>query len=162
MSMNTAVWWAIAALLILAGVIGSFLPGIPGVILIFGGMLLGGWIDGFTRIGWVTLVILGLLTILALLGDLLGSLIGAKRVGASKAALLGAAIGGLVGIFFGLVGALLGPFIGAVAGELLSRRHWGQSVRVGAGTWVGFALSFVFRLTIVFMMLAIFITRYVF
>lgn len=158
--MTPAVWWTIAALLILMGVIGTFLPAAPGVILVFAGMLLGAWIDGFRRIGWVTLTILGLLTILALLGDMLGALIGAKRVGASRAALLGAAIGGLVGMFFGLVGALLGPFLGATAGELLSRRHVSQSIRVGAGTWVGLALSLVFRLIIVFTMLAVFIASY--
>lgn len=158
--MNPAVWWVIAALLMLIGVIGSFLPAVPGVILIFGGMLLGAWIDGFTRVGWVTLAILGLLTTLALLGDMLGALVGAKRVGASRTALLGAAIGGVVGIFFGLIGLLLGPFVGAAAGELLSRRHWKQSVRVGAGTWIGLALSLVFRLIIVFTMFAVFITSY--
>src|SRR5262249_35560571 len=99
---------------------------------------------------------------LALLGDLLGSLIGAKRVGASRAALLGALIGGLVGIFFGLPGALLGPFLGAVAGELLSRGNLGQAARVGAGTWVGLALSLAFRLVIVLSMLAVFVGSYLF
>lgn len=158
--MNPVGWWVIAALLMLMGVIGSFLPAVPGVILVFAGMVLGAWIDGFRRIGWVTLAILGLLAALALLGDMLGGLIGAKRVGASRAALLGAAIGGLVGIFFGLVGALLGPFLGATTGELLSRRRLKQSVRVGAGTWVGLALSMVFRLIIVFTMLAVFIGKY--
>ena len=160
--MNPTGWWLIAVLLILIGVIGSFLPAIPGVFLVFGGMLLGAWIDGFRRIGWVTLAILGVLAGLALLGDLLGALIGAKRVGASRAALFGAALGGLVGIFFGLAGALLGPFLGAVAGELFSRGHLWQAARVGTGTWVGLALSLVFRLVIVFAMLAVFVTSYLF
>lgn len=160
--MNPAVWWAIAALLMLMGVIGSLLPAVPGVLLVFGGMLLGAWIDGFRRIGWVTLAVLGVLTILALLSDMLFSVIGAKRVGASRTALFGAAIGGLAGIFFGLAGALLGPFLGASAGELLSKRHLKHSVRVGAGTWVGLALSLVFRLIIIFTMFTVFITRFFF
>lgn len=158
--MNPIGWWVIAILLMVAGVIGSFLPAVPGVILVYGGMLLAAWIDGFTRIGWVTLAILGLLTVVALLGDMLGSLIGAKRVGASKAALVGAAIGGLIGIFFGIIGALLGPFLGAALGELLSRRPLSQSVRVGAGTWLGLLFSLLFRVVIVFTMLAVFITSY--
>ncbi len=158
--MNPAGWWVIAVLLILIGVIGSFLPGIPGVILVFGGMLLAAWIDGFRRIGSVTLAILGGLAGLALLGDVLGGFIGARRVGASRAALFGAAIGGLAGIFFGLAGALLGPFVGAVAGELLSRGRLEQAARVGAGTWVGVALSLVFRLLVVFTMLAVFVASY--
>ena len=158
--MNPTGWWVIAGLLMLLGFVGSFLPAVPGVILLFGGMLLAAWIDGFRRIGWVTLVILGALAGLALLGDLLGGLIGAKRVGASRTALLGAAIGGLIGIFFGLAGALIGPFLGAVIGELLSRGRLEQAARVGAGTWVGLALSLVFRLIVVFAMLAVFITSY--
>lgn len=158
--MHAIGWWVVAVLLILMGVIGSFLPGIPGVLLVFGGMLLAAWIDGFRQIGWVTLTILGILTALALLADLLGALAGAKRVGASRGALLGAAVGGLIGIFFGLPGALLGPFLGAAAGELLSKGHPVQAARVGAGTWLGLALSLVFRLILVFAMLAVFLTRY--
>lgn len=158
--MNPTGWWLIAVLLILIGLIGSFLPTVPGVILVFGGMLLGAWIDGFRRVGWVTLTILGALAGLALLGDLLGTLIGAKRVGASRTALFGAALGGLIGIFFGLAGALLGPFLGAVAGELLGKGHLEQAARVGAGTWLGLLLSLVFRLVIVFAMLAVFVTSF--
>jgi uncharacterized protein len=160
--MSPAAGWLIASLLILIGIIGSFLPAVPGVLLIFGGMLLGAWTDGFRRVGWVTLAILGVLTALALLGDLLGSLIGAKRAGASRTALLGAALGCLVGIFFGIAGALLGPFVGAIVGELLSRRHLGQATRVAAGTWIGLALSLIFRLVVVFTMLAVFISRFLF
>lgn len=156
LTISPIAWWIIAVLLIAIGVVGSLLPGIPGVILVLGGMLLAAWIDGFRRIGWITLTILGLLAGLALLGDLLG----AKRVGASRGALLGAAIGAVVGIFFGLAGALLGPFLGAVAGELLSRGKLGQAARVGAGAWVGLALSLAFRLIIVFAMLAVFVTSY--
>lgn len=158
--MSSAAGWAIAALLMIFGLIGSFLPAAPGVILIFAGMVLGAWVDGFRQVGWVTLVILGVLTVLALLADMLGGLIGAKRVGASRSALVGAALGGLVGIFFGLIGALLGPFLGAAAGELLSRRQVKQSLRVGAGTWAGLAVSLVFRLIIVFTMFAVFIGSY--
>lgn len=153
-------WWVIAVLLMLAGIIGTFLPAIPGVILVFGGMLLAAWIDGFRRIGWLTLAVLGLLAGLALLGDVLGALLGAKRVGAGPAALLGAAIGGIIGVFFGLPGLLLGPFVGAVAGELLGKGNLAQAARVGAGTWVGLALSLALRLIIVFAMLAVFITSY--
>jgi uncharacterized protein len=153
-------WWILAVLLIVAGVIGTLVPGVPGVLAVFGGMLLAAWIDGFTRIGWITLTILAVLMALALLADVVGGLLGAKRVGASRLALLGAAIGSVVGLFYGLVGALIAPFFGAAAGELISRGRLAQAARVGVGTWIGIALSLVARVFIVLAMLVVFITSY--
>ena len=158
--MNPIGWWILAVLLIVAGIIGTLVPGVPGVLLVFGGMLLAAWIDGFTRIGWITLTILAVLVALSLLADLLGGLLGAKRVGASRLALLGAAIGSLVGLFYGLVGALIAPFFGAAAGELISRGRLAQAARVGVGTWVGFALALLARVVIVVAMLVVFVTSY--
>ena len=158
--MNPIGWWILAVLLIVAGVIGTLVPGVPGVLLVFGGMLLAAWIDGFTRIGWITLTILTVLVALSLLADLLGGLLGAKRVGASRLALLGAAIGSLVGLFYGLLGALIAPFFGAAAGELISRGRLAQAARVGVGTWIGFALALLARVVIVVAMLVVFVTSY--
>src|SRR5690606_32280945 len=98
-----------------------FLPGIPGAGAVFAGMLLGAWIDGFERIGWITLTVLGVLTGLTFVADIVGGLLGARRVGASRLALIGAAIGAAVGIFFGLVGLVVLPFVGAVLGELIAQ-----------------------------------------
>jgi uncharacterized protein len=159
---NPIGWWLIAVLLIMLGVAGTFVPGIPGVLLVWGGMFLAAWSGGFSRIGWPTLAILALLAIVALLADVLGGVVGARRVGASRLALLGAAIGTLVGIFFGLVGALIGPFLGAAGGELLSRGRLLRAAHVGLGTWIGIALSMVARIVLVFAMLAVFVTSYLF
>lgn len=165
--MSSIGWWIVAGVLIAAGTLGVFLPAIPGIILVFAGMLLGAWIDGFTRVGWTTLVILAALTALALLADLLGALLGAKRVGASRLALFGAGIGALAGFFFGWIGALAGPFLGASAGELGSagplagsRGQLAHAMRVGLGTWIGLALSFVAKVIIVLAMLAVFVVSY--
>ncbi|MGH8228062.1 MAG: DUF456 domain-containing protein [Steroidobacteraceae bacterium] len=158
--MSSIGWWIVAGVLIAAGTLGVFLPAIPGIVLVFAGMLLGAWIDGFTRIGWTTLVILAALTALALLADLLGALLGAKRVGASRLALLGAGIGALAGFFFGWIGALAGPFLGASAGELGSTGQLGHAMRVGLGTWIGLAISFVAKVIIVLAMLAVFVVSY--
>jgi len=100
-------WWALAVALIVIGVIGTFLPVLPGAALVFGGMLLAAWIDGFQRVGWMTLVILGVLTALVFAVDIVSGFLGAKRVGASKLAIVGAAIGTVVGLFFGIIGVLV-------------------------------------------------------
>src|SRR5688572_3330700 len=114
--MNPIWWWVVAIALIVVGVIGTFLPVLPGVLLVFGGMVLGAWIDNFERVGWITLVILGVLTVLVFVVDIVSALLGAKRVGASRLAIIGAAVGTVVGLAFGIVGVLVAPFIGAVIG----------------------------------------------
>jgi len=157
--MSPVGWWILAALLIVVGMIGTLVPGIPGVLAVFGGMLLAAWIDGFRRIGWITIAILALLTVFSLVADVAGGLLGAKRVGASRLALLGAAIGAVVGLFYGLIGALMAPFFGAAAGELISRGKLEQAARVGVGTWIGFALALLARVVIVLTMLVVFVIR---
>ena len=43
--------WALAVILIGIGVLGMVLPGLPGPVLVFGGLLLAAWADGFMGIG---------------------------------------------------------------------------------------------------------------
>jgi uncharacterized protein YqgC (DUF456 family) len=158
--MDPTWWWVLAIALIVIGVIGTFVPVIPGAAAVFAGMLLAAWIDHFQRIGWVTLTVLGVLTALTFVADIVGSLVGAKRVGASRLALIGAAAGALLGLFFGLIGILIGPFIGAVVGELLSRRRLASAARVGVATWIGLAAAALAKVALVFAMLAVFVASY--
>jgi uncharacterized protein YqgC (DUF456 family) len=158
--MSPGVSWAIAMSLIVLGVLGTFIPGIPGPVAVFAGMLLAAWIDHFSRVGWVGLVILGVLTAAALAIDTVASVLGARRVGASRPALIGALVGTVVGLFFGFVGILIAPFVGAVIGQLSSRAHLPSAVRVGVGTWVGLAVGAFAKILIVLAMLAIFLIDY--
>lgn len=158
--MDPALLWVCAIALIVIGIVGTVLPGVPGVMAVFGGMLLAAWIDGFTRIGWPTVVLLGVLTALAFAADIVGSLLGAQRVGASRRALAGAALGTLAALPFGLAGLVLGPFVGAVVGEWLARRRLDVAARVGIATWIGLALGSLAKLALLFAMLGVFITSY--
>ena len=99
-----SLYYALAVILILVGIAGVILPALPGLPLVFIGMLLAAWAGDFQQIGWVTLVVLGLLTLLSVAVDFFATLVGAKRVGASKKALWGAVLGTFVGIFFGPIG----------------------------------------------------------
>jgi hypothetical protein len=158
--MSPGVWWVISMSLIVLGVAGTFIPGIPGPVAVFAGMLLAAWIDHFSRVGWVALVLLGALTAVALAIDTVASVLGARRVGASRPALMGALVGTLVGLFFGFVGILIGPFLGAVIGQLSSRPHLPSAVRVGVGTWIGMAVGAFAKILIVLAMLALFLSDY--
>lgn len=149
--------FVVAGLLVLVGTLGTALPAIPGPPMVFAGLLLAAWADGFAHIGVPTLALLGALAALTYAVDFAAGALGAQRVGASRRALVGALLGGLVGLFFGIPGALLGPFIGAVAGEYSLQRNFSRAGRVGVGTWVGMALGLAAKLAIVFTMIAIFL-----
>ena len=157
----TTLLWVLALVLVLAGLAGTILPALPGAPLVFAGFLLAAWIDGFQKVGWITLTVLAILMLLTFAIELAAAGLGAKRVGASKLAVAGAAVGTLVGIFLGIPGLLLGPFVGAVAGEYLSRRNWQQAGRVGVGTWIGILLGTAGKLAVIFAMVGLFATAYI-
>src|SRR5687768_5007034 len=106
-------YYLIAGALIIIGLLGTVLPVLPGLPLMFAGMLVAAWADDFRHIGAWTLVLLAVLLAVSIAVDVMSGILGAKRVGASNKALFGAGLGGLVGIFFGIPGLLAGPFLGA-------------------------------------------------
>jgi uncharacterized protein YqgC (DUF456 family) len=158
--MTSAALWTLAMLLILVGVLGIVLPALPGVPLMFAGMVVAAAIDDFHRIGWLTLAVLGFLTLLSVIVEFAASALGAKRVGASRSAVWGALIGTVVGLFFGLPGLVFGPFIGAVAGELRVHGRLDQAGRVGIATWLGLIFGTLAKIAIAFAMLGIFVLAY--
>ena len=152
--------WFIAAVLVLIGLAGTLLPVLPGVPLVFGGLLLAAWIDGFAHVGWPLLLVLALLTLLSVVVDVAAASLGAKRAGAGRAAMLGAAIGTLVGLFFGLAGLLIGPFLGAAAGQFLVRQDLVDAGRAGVGAWIGFLLGSLAKLALALAMVLIFVVAW--
>lgn len=156
----TEILLLLGGLLVLVGIAGTVLPALPGVPLVFAGLLLAAWAEGFQKVGWFPLTLLAVLTLAALAVDFLATSLGAKRVGASWKAMAGAALGTLVGIFLGLPGLILGPFVGAVIGEYISLRDWRQAGKVGLGTWLGLLLGTAAKIALAFTMLGIFVTAY--
>ena len=124
-------WWLLAGLLIIAGLVGTVVPALPGAPLVFAGLFFGAWIGDFETVGWVTIGILAALAALAWAIDFVAAALGARYVGAGPRAFWGATVGALVGMFFGLPGLVLGPFIGAVLGELSGGQGLARSGRAG-------------------------------
>ena len=149
--------WILCATLILLGLAGTLLPVLPGTVLVWGGILLGAWIDDFTRVGVPTVVVVSVLAVLAWGLDYVAGLMGAKKVGASKLAFLGAAVGTVLGLFMGLVGVLFMPLIGAAAGEYLARKDQARAIKVGVATWVGIMVGLIAKVVLAFIMVGIFL-----
>jgi len=150
------IYYLAGAVLVLVGFAGVLLPALPGLPLVFAGLLVAAWADGFERVGWLPLVVLGLLTALSFVIDFLATVYGAQRVGASGWALWGAALGTLAGLFFLPIGLFVGPFAGAWLGEYWHSRRVGHATRVGVGTWVGILLGTASKLALGLCMLCVF------
>lgn len=148
--------YVVAVMVIVAGLIGTLLPILPGIPMIFGGIWLAAAVDGYRHVGKGWLIALGTLAAFGLLVDFAAASMGAKRVGASSQALWGAMLGTVVGLFFGLPGLLLGPFVGALIGEFTSGKSVLRSAHVGLATWLGLLFGTLVKLVISFMMIGLF------
>ena len=155
--MEITLLWVLCTALIVLGLAGTVLPLLPGTLLVWGGIVLGAWIDDFTRVGTTTVVVVSVLAVLAWGLDYVAGLMGAQKAGASKQALLGAAVGTVVGLFMGLVGVLFMPLVGAAVGEYLARKDQTRAVKVGVATWVGIMVGLIAKVVLAFIMVGIFV-----
>ena len=153
----TVLLWVLGSVLVVVGLAGIILPALPGTILIFAGLVLAAWADGFTRVGIATLAVIGVIAAASYGVDFAAAALGVKRLGASPRAMVGAGLGTLLGLFLGLPGLLLGPFLGAVLGELSAKRDLVQAGRAGLAAWLGFAIGAVVKVAMAFSMIAIFV-----
>ena len=149
--------WPLAVLLVVVGLIGIVVPGVPGAVLIFAGLLLAAWADGFARVGVGTIVVLAILTVATYVVDVATMALGMKRLGTSRRAMAGAAVGTIAGLLFGLPGLIFGPFVGAALGELTAHRDLRRASRAGVVAWVGFLIGTVLKVGLAFAMVGIFL-----
>jgi uncharacterized protein YqgC (DUF456 family) len=150
---------ALTVVLMLVGLIGSVVPGLPGVTLIFLSALLYAILTDFQTVGIAVIVVLFVLAALAFLADFFATSYGARRFGASNWGTVGGAIGGIVGALAGLIlagigslfGLIAGTIAGVFAGEYLRRRRhgdqkqehsdWRRASRAAGGVVVGYLAS---------------------
>lgn len=165
----------VAILLVVIGIAGTILPMLPGVPLVFAGLLLAAWHGGFDQVSILTMVIIGVIGLLAWVIDFSASMITAKKFGASKYALWGAGIGAILGIAGGIVGLIIGPAIGAIIGELISHKSatkqsiskqtitkeaTAKATTVGIAAGLGFVLALAIKIVLALTMLAVFAYAY--
>ena len=144
--------WILVALLVLTGIAGTILPILPSAPLVLAAMVIAGWIDDFTKVGWGTILTGIVLTAAVQAIDFISTVYGAQKMGASRLAIVGSLVGTVVGFFFFLPGIILGPFVGAFLGELYSRKDLLQAGKVGIGTWLGLVLGTVAKLALTVIM----------
>lgn len=145
-------------LIMLVGLLGTVLPVLPGTVLILLGALFYAVLDGFQSIGWPTLLILGLLTIVATTADIWVGGLGARAGGASGWSILAGLLSSLIGlIFFSLPGAVIGAVLGVLISEIVRVQDWRQALKAGGGWAAGWLLSVLVQLVLGLAMVVIFV-----
>ncbi|MCB0063136.1 MAG: DUF456 domain-containing protein [Caldilineaceae bacterium] len=149
------------------GFIGVIVPLLPGLTLIWLGVFVWAWGDGFQQVAWPTLTVLGLLTLVGIATDWLMAPAMSRRAGVSWRAIGGAIVGGVLGGIFlspiPILGTLAGALIGAVAGMwYVEYRIRDDSDAATAAVFAylrGVAASTLLNLVLACVMVAIFLWR---
>ena len=145
----------------LAGLVGAFVPVLPGVPLAWAGLLIYAWVTGFERISILVVVIFFIVMVITVALDLLAPMLGAKKYRASKFGIIGAFLGFVVGIIFlGPPGIIIGPLAGAFLGELIAVRKPKQALGSALGTLVGFLVGALFKVIVILVMAGFFIASF--
>ena len=151
---------AIAGFFMLLGLLGSFLPVLPGVPLSWIGLLIFYLIPGVGLNYWflaITLVIALVFYILNLVIPAMGT----KKFGGSKKGMIGATIGLVVGIFAPIPFAIfIGPFLGAFVGELLNKSNSKNALRAAFGSFLGLLASSFMEFIVCFGFLILFLFQF--
>lgn len=148
---------AISLVIMAIGLVGIVVPVIPGTILIFAAALAFAIFDGFQAVGWPTVIVLGLLTLVATTADLWATSVAARAGGASGWSVVAGLIGGGVGLLvLSLPGAIIGAVAGVVGVEVLRVGDWRKALQAGGGWLAGWLISAVLQLAVGLAMIAIF------
>ena len=135
----------LAAIFLLAGLVGCIVPVLPSVPLSYIGLIL---LHATDRVQYSTtflLIWLGIVVVLQVL-DYVVPAWGTKRYGGSKLGVWGSTIGLVIGLFFGPWGIVIGPFVGAVVFELFDGKNAAAALKAGFGSFVGLLFGTILKL----------------
>ena len=149
--------WVITSLLLGVGLAGTVIPAVPGIGLVFAGILFYAFVTGFAAISIPAVIIFGIVALIAWAADLAGSALGATAGGGKKFALIGAVVGAIIGLTTGPVGLLVGSFLGGLAGALIDGQNTQQAIRVAALSVVGVIGAAIFQFIVALAMIIAFL-----
>lgn len=147
--------YAAAVLCILTGLVGIILPAVPGMSLVVAGCVLAAAADGFTRVGFLPLILITTLGAISFAAEWYGQKLGSEKLGVSKWATAGAIIGSVIGLFFAPWGLVFGPFLGAALLEAFHTQNTGHSVRAGFAALIGLFMTAIMKYLIAALMILI-------
>ena len=152
--------FSIGLILIIGGIIGSFIPILPGPITSWFGLLFLYLTDAVP----MSYPVLGITLLIALAIFILDYFIpamGAKRFGGSRYGVIGTTVGLIIGLFVPPFGIIIGPFLGALAGELLNGTKSDLAVKAAFGSLLGLLTSVFIKFTVASCFAILFVWKFV-
>lgn len=149
-------------LFMLIGIIGSFLPVLPGPPLSWIGLLLL-YLTKTVQDDWLFLGITLAVALIVFALDYIIPVVGTKKFGGTKAGMLGTTIGLLIAIFFpvlGIFGIVIWPFLGALIGELINRAESKDAMKAAFGSFLGFLTGTFLKFMVAVIYLGFFISTF--
>lgn len=143
------------------GILGSFLPALPGPPFSWAGLLLL-YLTKAVPDDWVILGITLAIAAIVFALDYIIPVVGTKRFGGSRAGIIGTTIGLLVALIFpifGLFGIIIWPFVGALVGELINKTDSDKAVKAAFGSFIGFLTGTFLKFLVAAIYLGIFIMK---
>ena len=147
----------IALLFMLLGIIGSFLPILPGPITSWLGLLIAHFTNAIpmNKSFLITTLIIALFIWLL---DYIIPAMGTKRFGGTRYGMIGTFIGLIIGLIAPIPGGIIiGPFVGALIGELINKSDSKTAVKAAFGSFIGFITSTFIKFIVAIIYLGLFV-----
>ena len=149
----------VALLLMLLGILGSFLPILPGPLTSWVGLLVLHFTEGVEMSNAFLIGTLAVAIFIYVLDYIIPAL-GTKRFGGSKAGMIGATLGLIIGLLSPIpFGIIIGPFVGALLGEMIHRNDLNKAIKAAFGSFIGFIASSFLKFIVAIIFLGFFIVK---
>ena len=129
-------------MLLLTGLAGTIIPVLPGILLMWAGVVGYGLVAGFDT---VAIVAIAVVTVLAVISVVLGVVLpkqAADAAGASKRSQWAAVLGAIIGFFvIPVIGVIIGAVVGIAVSEYDDKNDWGAAWQSTKGVLTGMGLA---------------------
>lgn len=159
MTSTDCVVFVLALILMMLGLLGTVLPGLPGAPIIFVAALLHRIVRGESGPAWSVVAVLGVMALVSIGLDFAATGLGARRMGSTWRGAVGAVAGAMAGMLWLPFGLIIGPLVGAVILEMVGGREWRDAGKAGFGAVVGMFVGAVARIACAVAMIGLFVVH---
>ncbi len=151
----------LAFLFMLIGILGSFLPALPGPPVSWVGILLL-YLTKAIPDDWMVLGITLAIAIIVFALDYIIPAVGTKKFGGTRAGMIGTTLGLIVALIFpilGIFGIIIWPFVGAFVGELINKADSKTALKAAFGSFIGFLTGTFLKFVVTMVYFGIFLMK---